>query len=96
MNSGEGADEALTQVALLKLYRELPDSAFSIWARAAKEAGEVAGVSAGGIAAGAGGLAAAPGAKELLKEVLEGRKQVGGGWGRRVGKGSSWKGRNEA
>jgi hypothetical protein len=70
LSSEEGADEGLTQAAMLKLYKELSDGAFAAWAAAG-----VADVRA---------LEAEPGAKDLLKGILDARKQVGFGLGGRV------------
>jgi len=63
LNSAEGADETLTQVVMLKLYKELSDSAFEAWAAS----GTVD----------VGSLAKGMGAKDLLRSILEARKQVG-------------------
>jgi hypothetical protein len=62
LDSAEGADEALTQAALLKVYKDLPDGAFAAWAATG--------------AAGAAALAESPGARDVLASILEDRRKV--------------------
>ncbi|KAF6261919.1 hypothetical protein COO60DRAFT_1678673 [Scenedesmus sp. NREL 46B-D3] len=75
-DSVQGADGHLSQLLLLKLYKEYPDSAFAVW-----EQQQVPGIAAllgGSAAAAAGGAggAAPERAKEVLQQVLATRKKL--------------------
>ena len=87
-DSVQGADENMTQILMLKLYKEYPDSAFAVWQQ--QQVPDVAAlVAAPGVAATVATAAAGEGgqmsaaadssdkAKEVLKAVLANRKQVG-------------------
>lgn len=95
-DSVQGADEHLTQLLVLKLYKEYSDSAFAVWAQhktpdvtsllgsaAAVEAVAAAAtavVAAAGTGSSAAAALSAAAAKTVLQEVLAARKQVGTGW----------------
>lgn len=88
-DSVQGADAHLTQVLVLKLYKEYADSAFAVWAQ--HKVPDVASLFGGARAVEAAAAAAAGGsevvglglglsceaAKTVLQEVLSARKQVG-------------------
>lgn len=88
-DSVQGADAHLTQVLVLKLYKEYADSAFAVWAQ--HRVPDVASLFGGARAVEAAAAAAAGGsevvglglglsceaAKTVLQEVLSARKQVG-------------------
>ena len=90
-DSVQGADAHLTQLLVLKLYKEYNDSAFAVWTQhkvptVATLLGGAAAVEAAAAAAAAAGSSAAPvglsaeAAKAVLQEVLAARKQVGWLW----------------
>jgi hypothetical protein len=92
-DSVQGADEHLTQVLVLKLYKEYTDSAFAVWTQhkvpdvATLFGGPRAVEAAAAVAAGSSdvhGLGlelSCEAAKVVLQEVLAARQQVGpGSW----------------
>lgn len=90
-DSVQGADEHLTQVQVLKLYKEYPDSAFAVWTQhkvpnvatlfGGSRAVEAAAAAAAGSSDvhGLGLELSCEAAKVVLQEVLAARKQVGTG-----------------
>lgn len=77
-DSVQGADQHLTQLLMLKLYKEYPDSAFAVWQQ--QQVPDVAALLGGSptaVAVGSAGGGAPEQAKEVLQQVLASRKQVG-------------------